>query len=52
VEIILASGTYIDEDVALPGNSNKKIAFDKLSQTGKIANAYNAVKLAQEKYGN
>jgi subtilisin family serine protease len=52
VEIILASGIYIEESVALPGNSSKKIAFDKLSETGKIVNACKAVKLAQEKYGN
>jgi subtilisin family serine protease len=52
VEILKASGTTINEDVALPGNGEKKIGFDKLSETGKIVNACNAVKMAQEKYGN
>jgi subtilisin family serine protease len=52
VDIIKTSGTVIAEDVSLPGNNSKKIAFSKLCETGKIVNAYNAVKLALEKYGN
>ncbi len=51
VEILKKSGTEIDEDVTLPGSEDKKIAFKKLSETGKIVNAYEAVKLAIEKYG-
>ncbi len=52
VDIIKKSGVLINEEVILPGTENKKIAFDKLSQTGAIANAYEAVKLALKKTGN
>ncbi len=46
VDIIKKSGTEINEEVILPGTKGKKIAFKKLSETGKIVNVYEAVKLA------
>jgi subtilisin family serine protease len=46
VDIIKKSGVEINEDVILPGTKDKKIAFKKLSETGKIVNAFEAVKLA------
>jgi subtilisin family serine protease len=46
VEIIKKSGAEINEDVLVPGTKDKKIAFKKLSETGKIVNAYEAIKLA------
>ena len=49
VTIIKNSGIAINETVTLPGTEDKKIAFSKLCQTGKIVNAYQAVKLAMEK---
>ena len=53
-EILLQSGTSKGSDmVKLPGaeDGDKLVRFDSLSQTGKILNAYNAVKLAQSKTG-
>jgi subtilisin family serine protease len=53
-EILLQSGTSKGSDmVKLPGadDGDPLVRFDSLSQTGKILNAYNAVKLAQAKTG-
>jgi subtilisin family serine protease len=47
VEIILKSGITINEKVKLPGSS-ETINFSLLSKTGKIVNAYQAIKLALE----
>ena len=52
IEIITTSGTTYDMEVNLPGNENKKVNFSSLSKSGKIVNAYEAVKLAFEKYNN
>lgn len=46
IEIIKKSGTVINEEVVLPSTTDKKIPFASLSETGKIANAASAVKLA------
>ncbi len=48
-EIILDSGVMHDISVKKPG-SDEKASFKELSKTGKIVNAYEAVKLALEKY--
>jgi len=53
-EIILMSGTSMGSKmVKLPGAKDEDdlVRFDTLSQTGKILNAYNAVKLAQKRTG-
>jgi subtilisin family serine protease len=50
IEIIIESGTAYKVKVNLPGSTDKKIAFQSLSKSGKIINAYEAVKLALEKY--
>lgn len=47
IEIILLSGNAIPETVNIPGAENgKTTSFTKLSASGKIINAYEAVKLA------
>ncbi len=53
-EILLLSGTSMGSKmVKLPGaeDGDDLVRFDSLSQTGKILNAYNAVKLAQRRTG-
>lgn len=52
IEIITTSGTSYDMEVNLPGNESKKVNFSSLSKSGKIVNAYKAVKLAFEKFNN
>lgn len=49
-EIILESGTKLDVMVKRPGdeNDNPLISFSELSKTGKIVNAYKALKMAEE----
>ena len=51
-EIILLSGQEYQIKVKLPGSDDEKVYFDTLSKSGKIINAYKAVKLALEKYDN
>ena len=52
--IIMNSGTELDIEVLLPGSKSRenpegnKIKFSKLSITGKVANAYNALVLADK----
>jgi cell wall-associated protease len=47
IEIILASGNTIPDEVKIPGTEDgKTISFAKLSASGKIINACEAVKLA------
>lgn len=50
IDIITRSGTVIKEEVTRPG-SNKKTSLQKLCSSGKIINAYEAVKLTLELYG-
>lgn len=47
-DIILKSATVLTTDTPLPGNRRVKVPFAKLSVTGGIVNAYNAVKMAEE----
>lgn len=49
-ELIMESGTPYSIAVRQPGNE-EKVPFSSLSKSGKIINAYEAVKLALEKYG-
>lgn len=52
-EILLSSGVdYKDQGVQKPGDPEAEVKFGSLSQTGKIINAYHAIKLAQDRYGN
>ena len=46
--IIMNSGTKIDMEVLVPGEKGKKAPFSELSISGKIANAYNALVLADK----
>jgi subtilisin family serine protease len=46
VTIIKQSGTVIKENIVLPGTKDEKVAFNALSETGKIVNAFEAVKMA------
>jgi cell wall-associated protease len=48
IHIITASGITIDQEVSLPGNQKKKVKFSSLSSSGKLINAYEAVKMALE----
>ncbi len=50
IDLIMRSGTPVKEEVNLPG-SDKKTTMDKLCKSGKIINAYEAVKLALQLYG-
>jgi len=45
--IIMNTGVKADFDVLLPGGKGKKVPFSKLSVSGSIINAYNALKLAE-----
>jgi len=44
--ILMNSGTKVDLEVKLPGGEGKLVPFSDLSVTGRILNAYNAVKMA------
>lgn len=46
ITLIKASGKTIDKEVELPGDEEKKVKFSSLSSSGKVINAYEAVKLA------
>lgn len=46
-QIIMQSGTPIDSEVYV-GENKEKIPFSKASVSGKIVNAYNALKMAEE----
>ncbi|WP_298364659.1 S8 family peptidase [uncultured Lutibacter sp.] len=46
--IIMNSGTKLDMEVNHPGKKGEKIHFSKLSVTGRIVNAYNALILADK----
>ncbi len=51
ISIITESGITYNIDVNQPGSENK-VPFSSLSKTGKIINAYSAVKLALKNYDN
>lgn len=44
--IIMNSGTKVDLEVTLPKGDGKKVPFADLSVSGRVLNAYNAVKMA------
>lgn len=46
--VLMNSGTKIDFDVVLPGGEGKKVPFGDLSVSGRVLNAYNALKMADE----
>jgi subtilisin family serine protease len=46
--IIMNSGTKADFDVILPGTKDKLAPFSTLSVSGRVVNAYNAVKMADQ----
>ncbi len=49
--IIMNSGTKIDRKVLTPGKDAPSVPFGKLSVSGRIVNAYNAVKMAEALLG-
>lgn len=50
--ILMNSGTPIDMEVLIPGKKEEKENFSKLSVSGKILNAYNALTLADKMVHN
>ena len=46
--VIMESGIEYDGDVLLPGSKTEKAPFKNLSVSGKILNAYNALKMAEK----
>jgi len=46
--ILMNSGIKIEQDVLLPGTKDKKVAFASLSVSGRIVNAYNALRMADQ----
>jgi subtilisin family serine protease len=46
ITIITASGSPVDDEVVQPGDNEKKVKFSALSSSGRIINAYEAVKLS------
>ena len=46
--IIMNSGTLITKKVLLPGGNGKKVALSEISVSGRLVNAYNAVKMADK----
>jgi subtilisin family serine protease len=46
ISVITTSGKPIDTEVIEPGTEDKKVKFSSLSSSGKIINAYEAVKMA------
>lgn len=47
-QIILESGTKVEFEVLSPGSYTKKVPFSSLCSSSSIANAYNAVKMAEK----
>ena len=47
-KIIMDSGIEYNGDVILPGSKTDKVKFSELSVSGKILNAYNALKMADK----
>lgn len=52
IDLLMRSGTEVKEEVNIPGEKDKKTSLKKLSKSGKIVNAFEAMKLALEIYGN
>ena len=50
-EIIEESALPVNLEVVLPGSEGEKVKFSELSRTGGLANAYTAVKLAEQTKG-
>ncbi|GGF63116.1 S8 family peptidase [Wenyingzhuangia marina] len=46
--IIMNSGTLVNLEVLLPNGEGKLVPFTELSKSGRLVNAYNAVKMAAE----
>jgi subtilisin family serine protease len=46
--ILMNSGIKIDKEVLLPGGKGKKVPFSDLSVSGRIVNAYNALRMADQ----
>jgi subtilisin family serine protease len=46
ISIITTSGKTVDQEVIEPGTEDKNVPFSSLSSSGRIVNAYEAVKLA------
>ncbi len=46
IYILTTSGRAVNEAVQQPGQENKRVPFSSLSSSGKVVNAYEAVKLA------
>ena len=46
--ILMNSGIKIDKEVLLPGGKGKKVPFASLSVSGRIVNAYNALRMANQ----
>ncbi len=46
--ILMESGTAISLDVVIGGDESNKKPFENLSKTGKIVNAFNALKMAEK----
>ncbi len=44
--ILMNSGTKVDLEVKLPGGDGKTVPFSELSVSGRVLNAYNALKMA------
>jgi len=51
IDLLMRSGTSITDSVTLPG-TDKKTTLNKLCKSGKIINAYEAVKLALQQYAH
>ncbi|NIJ44033.1 subtilisin family serine protease [Wenyingzhuangia heitensis] len=45
--IIMNSGTLVNMEVLLPGGAGKKVKLSEISRSGRMVNAYNAVKMAE-----
>jgi len=48
IQIITTSGKTISKEVSLPGDEKRMVKFATLSSSGKVVNAYEAVKLAMQ----
>jgi subtilisin family serine protease len=46
--ILMNSGIKVDKNVKLPGSEDKMVPFSDLSVSGRVVNAYNALKMADE----
>ena len=44
--ILMNSGIKVDKQVKLPGSEDKMVPFSDLSVSGRVLNAYNALKMA------